>query len=188
MWKTHSMDYTWNLCSSTGLVLHSHIDFCYDLVRLLLHKILTFLDSITLSILFVIVLVTFYSCDKTLAKNNLGRKGLIWLTFLHHHPSLKETRSGIQGKNMEPGTNAVTMEEWCLLDCSPGLDQPALLKTTYPGVVLSTASYSLTSPSIEKMPDKCAYLIGPTSSLQLLLSLCQADKQNQPGVIWCFYN
>jgi hypothetical protein len=55
-----------------------------------------------------------------MAKNNLGRKGFIWLTILHHCLSLKEVRTGTQiGQDQKTGTDAEVMEEMLLTGYIP---------------------------------------------------------------------
>lgn len=58
----------------------------------------------------------------------------VYLTSMSDHgSSLREVRAEAQGRNLEEGTGAKAMEEWCLLPCSVHcLVQP---KTTCPGVV-----------------------------------------------------
>lgn len=46
-----------------------------------------------------------------MAKSNLGGKGLFLLIAPHHSPSLKEIGEGIQGKDLEAGTEAEVVEE-----------------------------------------------------------------------------
>jgi hypothetical protein len=52
----------------------------------------------------------------------LERKGFISLDIFL---SLKEAEAGIQGRNLEAGTETKAMEERCLLACSSWLTQPA---------------------------------------------------------------
>jgi hypothetical protein len=55
-----------------------------------------------------------------------GEKGLFHLIIAIHHPgnSVQQLK---QGRYLEAGTDAKTMEESCLLACSSGLVQPDLL-------------------------------------------------------------
>jgi hypothetical protein len=42
-----------------------------------------------------------------MTKSKSGRKGLIWLTILHHSPSLEEARKELkQGRKLEAGADA----------------------------------------------------------------------------------
>lgn len=41
----------------------------------------------------------FYSRDKMLTKNNLGRKGFLWLALPHHRALSREARAGVQRRN-----------------------------------------------------------------------------------------
>lgn len=54
-----------------------------------------------------------------MAKRNLRRKGYILLTYPNQSLPLKEVKAGAQaGQEMETGTEAENLEEWCLLVCS----------------------------------------------------------------------
>ena len=64
----------------------------------------------------------------TVAKSNLGRKGLISLTGPWNIHGPKQLRQGLtQGRNLEAGDDAEATEECCLLACSSWLAQPAFL-------------------------------------------------------------
>jgi hypothetical protein len=52
-----------------------------------------------------------------MTKSNWGRRGLLKLTG--YLPSSGKVREGVQSKNLEAGTEAEAMEEWCLLACFP---------------------------------------------------------------------
>jgi hypothetical protein len=45
----------------------------------------------------------------------LGKKGCIWVTS--NNSSLRVARAGTQGRNLEPGTKAETVEKWFLSAC-----------------------------------------------------------------------
>jgi hypothetical protein len=53
-----------------------------------------------------------------MTKGNSGQKGLVSFIFPYHSPSLKEVRAGTQGWNLEAGSEALAVEECCLLACS----------------------------------------------------------------------
>ena len=63
----------------------------------------------------------FYTYDKTLTNNNLGREGFTWLPFPSLSPSLGEARAGTQCRNLEAGTEAEARREPCLLTVSTWL-------------------------------------------------------------------
>ena len=52
---------------------------------------------------------------KTVTECNLGREGFIWLTYLDNSSKLREVKAGTQGRNLEAGTEAETVQELCLL-------------------------------------------------------------------------
>jgi hypothetical protein len=53
-----------------------------------------------------------------MSKNNLGRKGFFQLTLLSLFIQRKSGQKLKQGRNLEAGADAETMEEGCLLACS----------------------------------------------------------------------
>ena len=60
-----------------------------------------------------------YWCDKHQSKATWGVKGSFQLRTLRSWSiSVREIRAGMQGRNLEGGTEAEIMEEWCLLACS----------------------------------------------------------------------
>ena len=61
----------------------------------------------------------------TMTKSSLGGAGLFLSTV--YSPSSGEIRSGTQGRNLEAGTQAESVEELCSLACSSQLAQPAFL-------------------------------------------------------------
>ena len=60
-----------------------------------------------------------------ITKTNKWRKGLIWLTG--YKLSSGEARARTQGRNLEAGTDAETMERHCLVAGSPSLAQAGFL-------------------------------------------------------------
>jgi hypothetical protein len=63
------------------------------------------------------VLFAFYLYDKDHGQKQLcGR--FIWFTLLDHSLSLKEFRTGTEGRNIEAGTEPESLEEYSLLACS----------------------------------------------------------------------
>lgn len=75
-----------------------------------------------------VVHVGFLCCDKTMAKNNFQ---MPWLFQLGQSPLSRETKAGIQGRNLE--TEAQTTERCCLLACSQPYAQLSLPYT--PGLL-----------------------------------------------------
>jgi hypothetical protein len=51
---------------------------------------------------------------------------------LHHSPSLREARTGTQGRNLEAGADAEAMEGCCLLACSSWFSQSAFIQNPGP--------------------------------------------------------
>lgn len=68
----------------------------------------------------------FYCCDKHCAQKECGGRNDLFGLDLHN------TKAGIQGKNLETGTEAQATEERCLLSCSPQLVQSAFLNNPTP--------------------------------------------------------
>ena len=89
-------------------------------------------------------------------QSNLGRKGFVWLTLPHHCSSLKEVRTGTQGRNKEAGADAEAMERGCLLACTACFSiEPRI---TSPGVAPSTMAWALPHQSLTKsVPYRLAY-------------------------------
>ena len=80
----------------------------------------SFVSNIFLSI----VQLVFYGCDKDRNQKQLGMKGFTWLPS----QSLREDKAELKRSgNLEAGTEVKTMEERCLLACSPWLSQPSFL-------------------------------------------------------------
>lgn len=60
-----------------------------------------------------------FCCCNIMSKSNLGKRGYIWFAYFNHSLSLREVRAGSQGRNLEVGAEAETMEECRLLCCFP---------------------------------------------------------------------
>lgn len=92
-----------------------------------------------------------------MTRGNLGSTGLFHLTLSYGNPSLKEVKAD---------TETETMEEFCLLACSPWLVQPAFpraVRTTSPEVALPTLSWVFPHQSLFK-------------KMLPRLAVCQSDR------------
>ena len=94
-----------------------------------------------------------------------------YLTFLGHNPSFREVKARTQVRNLEAGTEAVTMEECCLLSAN-FLIQP---RATYLRMALHTVAWVLPSflPCFTDMTrGQQAYLIEEVLHLRFPLPRC----------------
>ena len=99
----------------------------------------SFVSNIFLSV----VQLVFYGCDKDRNQTQLGMKGFAWLPS----QSLREDKAELKrGGDLEARTEVKTVEEGCLLACSPWLSQAFFLIppwTTCPGVAPPTVAWVL---------------------------------------------
>lgn len=56
-----------------------------------------------------------FAVINTFIKKQVSEKAIIWLTLSHLSPLWRETRAGTPGTNLEAGTKAETVEEYCLV-------------------------------------------------------------------------
>lgn len=118
--------------------------------------------------------------------NNLRKKGFLFsLQLSGHTPSPREVKTGTQGRNLEAGSDAESMEECCPLDCSPWLTQPASY-TIQDHLSKGGTTHNMLGPPtvllILKMPYRLAYKPTPwkhflyqDSFLPDDPNLCQVD-------------
>ena len=119
-------------------------------------------------------------------KRNLGQgseQRVISLTFPHHGSPLKEVKAGTQERNLETGTEAEVMEEYCLLALSTCSLRPS--RAIYPAMALPTVSGVLPhQPSIRKCSVDlpigksygCIFLVNIPSSQKCIVYMCISVK------------